>query len=410
MRQPVDGEVRLPGSKSLTNRWLVLAALGERTVRIRGALRSRDTALMVTGLRQLGTAVDDAGDEWVVRPTALRGPADIDCGLAGTVMRFLLPVAALAQGAVRLDGDERARARPLGRLTRALRELGAQVDGDALPLRVHGQGRLDGGHVRLDASASSQLLSALLLAAPRYARGVEVALAGAVPSEPHVAMTVACLRAAGAVVDDDVPGRYAVAPGPLHLADVTVEPDLSNAAPFLAAALVTGGRVRVPYWPATTDQAGDALRGLLTRMGGEVVRVGDGLEVRGTGRVLGLDADLGAVGELLPVVAALAALADTPSTLTGVAHVRHHETDRLAALTRELSAVGSRVEELPDGLRIQPAPLRAAALRAYADHRMATAAAVIGLRVPGVSVDDVGCTAKTLPDFVGMWHGLVGER
>jgi 3-phosphoshikimate 1-carboxyvinyltransferase len=398
----------VPGSKSLTNRWLVLAALADDPSELHGALRSRDTELMAAALRALGVDVQSTADGWRVTPRPLRGPAEVDCGLAGTVMRFVPPVAALSSGDVRIDGDPRARERPLAGLTLALRELGAQVEGDALPILVRGYGELPGGHVRVDASESSQLISGLLLAAPRSSHGVTVTAEGRrVPSRPHLDMTVECLRRAGAQVEEPEPGTWSVAPGPLSLGAVEVEPDLSNAGPFLAAALVTGGTVTVPRWPRTTTQAGDALRGLLSAMGAEVTLDVDGLTVSGTGAVHGIDADLGDVGELVPTVVAVAALAETPSRITGVGHLRGHETDRLAALVSELRRLGGDAEELEDGIAVRPAPLHGAELETYADHRMATAAALIGLRVPDVVVRDVGTTAKTLPDFTRMWAEML---
>ncbi|MDX6274729.1 MAG: 3-phosphoshikimate 1-carboxyvinyltransferase [Frankiales bacterium] len=405
---PIDARVTLPGSKSLTNRWLLLAALAGSPTLLSGALRSRDTELMVGALRALGCAVDENADGWLVQPAELRGPAKIDCGLAGTVMRFLPPVAALTQGDVRLDGDPAARRRPLAPLTGALRALGAQVEGDALPLTVRGQGGLAGGAVALDASASSQLISALLLAAPRFDSGVTVVnTAPAQPSLPHLQMTVECLRRAGAQVDDSTPNRWSVAAGPLHLGTVDVEPDLSNAAPFLAAALVTGGSVTVPGWPESTTQAGAALPALLEAMGAAVTLDAAGLTVTGTGTVLGLEADLHEVGELVPVLVAVAALAEGPSRITGVAHLRGHETDRLAALVTELRRLGGDAEELPDGIAVRPRPLHGAVVDTYDDHRIAMAAAVLGLRVPGLFVRDVETTAKTLPRFVAMWEQML---
>lgn len=409
--RPLDATVEVPGSKSLTNRWLVLGALSERPVTLRGVLRSRDTDLMLTGLRALGTHVTDSDDLVELSPQPLRGPAVVDCGLAGTVMRFLPPLAALADGQVQLVGDRRASERPLAELCQALRALGANVDGDALPLTVHGRARVRGGQVSLDASASSQLVSGLLLAAARFDEGLTVThRGGPLPSRPHVAMTVACLRTAGAVVDDSIPGTWRVEPGPIQLPDLQIEPDLSNAGPFLAAALVTAGQVTIPGWPSETTQAGDALRALLTAMGAEETLDDDGLTLRGSGRVLGLEADLGDVGELVPTIAAIAALAQTPSRLTGVAHLRGHETDRLAALSTELRRLGGDVDELPDGLVIRPRALHGGLVQTYGDHRMATAAAILGLRVPGVEVVDVATTAKTMPGFVDLWERMLGAE
>jgi 3-phosphoshikimate 1-carboxyvinyltransferase len=419
---PVDAVVALPGSKSLTNRYLVLAALASDRSRLRAPLRSRDTLLMASALQGLGVRVDDvppegdpvpgAVDDWVVTPPeVLGGAARIDCGLAGTVMRFLPAVAALADGPVVLDGDPQARLRPMSPMIDALRGLGVAVDDDGsghLPLTVHGRGRVRGGSVTMDASASSQFISALLLAGARYDEGVTVHHDGKpVPSEPHILMTVETLRDAGAIVDDSEPDTWRVEPSEINALDVSVEPDLSNAGPFVAAALVAGGTVRVPGWPQHTTQAGDLLREILDSMGADVRLDRTGLTVSGTGELVGIEIDLHDAAELTPTVAALAALASTPSWIRGVAHIRGHETDRLAALTAELSALGGSVVETEDGLRIAPAALRGGRFRTYHDHRMATAGAVLGLRVPGILVEDVATTAKTLPDFVGLWQAML---
>jgi 3-phosphoshikimate 1-carboxyvinyltransferase len=419
--RPVDATVTLPGSKSLTNRYLVLAALAQEPSRLRAPLRSRDTLLMAQALRALGTSVEDApgtsafGDDWLVTPGDLRGPAEVDCGLAGTVMRFLPPVAALARGDVRFDGDPHARTRPMRPVVEALRDLGVAVDDEGrgtLPFTVRGRGSVEGGTVRIDASASSQFVSALLLVGARFDKGLLVEHHGPpIPSAPHVVMTVEALRDVGVVVDDQVDGLAAawrVEPGSVGALDVQVEPDLSNAAPFLAAAAVTAGRVRVAGWPQYTTQAGDALRDLLDQMGCEVSLDRDGLTVHGTGELYGLDADLSGAGELTPVVAALAALADSPSHLRGVAHIRGHETDRLAALAREINGLGGDVTETADGLVVRPRALHGGVFATYADHRMATAGAVLGLRVPGVLVEDIGTTAKTLPGFPDLWTAMLG--
>lgn len=414
--RPVDATVTLPGSKSLTNRYLVIAALAAQPSRLRAPLRSRDTLLMADALRALGAGIEDVpgaspfGEDWLVTPAPLHG-GSVDCGLAGTVMRFLPPVAALAAGDVRFDGDPRARERPMSAVLEALRALGVRVTDDGrggLPFTVHGTGAVTGGEVAIDATDSSQFVSGLLLAAARFERGLTVRHTGApIPSRPHVSMTVEALRDVGVVVDDVEPDTWRVEPGEIGGLDVQVEPDLSNATPFLAAAAVTEGRVTVPGWPQWTTQAGDAIRDLLDSMGAEVTLERDGLTVRGTGELYGVDADLHDAGELTPTVAALAALADTPSRLSGVAHLRGHETDRLAALAREISGLGGDVTETADGLVIRPAPLHAGVFHTYGDHRLATAGAVIGLRVPGVQVEDVGTTAKTLPDFPGMWSRML---
>jgi 3-phosphoshikimate 1-carboxyvinyltransferase len=410
---PVDAVVALPGSKSLTARALVLAALADGPGRLVRPLRARDTDLMAAALRALGVGVDDDGSpthpDWVVTPGPLRGPAEVDAGLAGTVLRFLPPVAALADGPVRVDGDPRLHERPNAGLIAALRDLGVQVDDGGrgrAPFTVHGTGRVRGGAVTVDASESSQIVSGLLLAAARFDEGVDLALAGGVPSMPHVEMTVESLRERGVDVVRTERG-WRVAPGPVAARDEVLEPDLSNAAPFLAAALVTGGRVTVRDWPAETTQPGGRLDALLGAMGADVERTDEGLRVTGTGTIHPLVADLGEVGELTPVLAALCALADGTSRLTGVGHLRGHETDRLQALDEVLTAVGARVEQLPDGLVIEPGPHRAARLDSYADHRMVHAAAVLGLAVEGVEVRDPGAVSKTLPDFVARWDGML---
>jgi 3-phosphoshikimate 1-carboxyvinyltransferase len=367
---------------------------------------------MAKALTSLGAAVDTGGDDWSVTPGHLQGPAIVDCGLAGTVMRFVPPVAALATGPVAFDGDEHARNRPMGEILRALADLGVDIDDEgrgALPFTVRGTGAVRGGVVTLDASASSQFVSALLLSGARYDEGVDVRHHGkAVPSLPHVEMTVAALREHGVEVDDRERDRWVVSPGAVRAREVTIEPDLSNAAPFLAAAAVTGGTVTVAGWPEATTQAGDALRDILEQMGAQVVRGPDGLTVTGTGPLRGVDLDLHDVGELTPAVAALCALAASPSVLRGVEHVRGHETDRLTALATELNRLGGDVRERADGLELRPAPLHGGAFATYADHRMAHAAVVLGLAVPGVLVADVGTTAKTFPDFPHAWSLLVG--
>jgi 3-phosphoshikimate 1-carboxyvinyltransferase len=395
----------------MTARALVLAAVSDGPSTLRHPLRARDTELMAAGLRAMGTQVTTNNDErWLVRPRPLAGPAHVDVGLSGTVMRFLPAVAGLADGTVTFDGDPYARARPLGPLVGALRAAGVAIEGDGLPITVRGTGRVAGGTVTLDASASSQFVSGLLLAAAGFAAGVTVRHEGPpVPSAPHLRMTVDMLRAAGAGVDDATPDVWTVEPGRLSGRGWDIEPDLSGAAPFLAAAMVAGGSVTVPGWPVATTQPGDRLRELLTAMGGQCTVTTDGLTVRGTGGVHGLDADLSEVSELTMVLAALAVLADSPSRFTGIAHIRGHETDRLGALARELTALGADVAELPDGLAIKPGRLHGGTFQTYDDHRMAHAAAVLGLVVPGLVLSDVACSAKTMPDFPDRWRSMVGE-
>jgi 3-phosphoshikimate 1-carboxyvinyltransferase len=406
---PVDAVVTLPGSKSLTARALILAALADGPSRLVRPLRARDTELMAAALRALGTGMTDDGDDLVVTPGPLRGPAEVDAGLAGTILRFLPPVAALADGPVRIDGDARLHERPNAGLIAALRDLDVDIDDGGrgrAPFTVQGRGGVRGGAVTVDASESSQIVSGLLLAAARFDEGLDLVLAGGVPSMPHVEMTVTTLREHG--VDATATARgWRVASGPIAALDRVVEPDLSNAAPFLAAALVTGGQVTVRDWPAVTTQPGAHLDRLLTAMGASVVRTDDGLQVAGGGVVRPLVAELGEVGELTPVLAALCALAEGTSRLTGIGHLRGHETDRLQALDEVLSAVGATVEQLPDGLVITPGSRRPALVDSYADHRMVMAAAVLGLAIDGVRVADPGAVSKTLPDFRQRWSGLL---
>lgn len=416
---PLHATVALPGSKSLTNRALILAALADGPSVVRRALRSRDTLLMAQALTSVGATVDTSGVDWLVTPLDGSVPGDraaVDCGLAGTVMRFVPPVAGLVRGEVAFDGDPHMRNRPIGEVLTALAGLGIAIDSSvgtpgSLPFTIVGTGAVPGGTVVIDASASSQFVSALLLAGARFDAGVDVRHDGKpIPSLPHIEMTIAMLRDRGVDVDDSDANRWAVAPSPIAAHDEAIEPDLSNAAPFLALAAVSGGSVTVRDWPRSTTQAGDALRDLLARMGCRVAFGDDGLTVTGpeggASGLLGLEADLHDVGELAPAIAALCALASTPSHLTGIAHIRGHETDRLAALAAELGALGAAVVEHPDGLSIKPAPLSGGVFHTYADHRMAHAGVIIGAAVPGVLVENVATTSKTFPDFAAFWSGL----
>ncbi len=423
---PVHATVTVPGSKSQTNRALVLAALAaaqglgspRATSTISGALRSRDTDLMIGALRALGLRVDGDGTELTVSGRiAPDADARVDCGLAGTVLRFVPPLAALADVPVTFDGDEQARARPIAPLLDALRGLGVPVDGSGLPFQVHGSGSVAGGTVGIDASASSQFVSGLLLGGASFTEGLTVQHTGAtLPSAPHIAMTVAMLRQAGVDVEDSTANRWQVRPGAVAARHWDVEPDLTNAAAFLAAAVVTGGTVRITGWPETSVQPADDILDVLRKLNAVVTHADSILEVSGPTSYDGFDVDLRAVGELTPSVAALAALA-TPgsvSRLSGVAHLRGHETDRLAALSAEINGLGGNCAETPDGLVITATPLKAGTWRAYADHRMAMAGAIVGLRVAGVTVDDIGATTKTLPEFPQLWacmlEGSGGSR
>jgi 3-phosphoshikimate 1-carboxyvinyltransferase len=420
LSRPVDADISVPGSKSLTNRYLVLAALADGPCLIRRPLHSRDSALMVAALRALGAVVEevpgdgDFGPDLRVTPLPAGGgdprPRAVDCGLAGTVMRFVPPLAGLVAGTTTFDGDPHARRRPMGSIVAALRGLGVPVDdggSGSLPFAVRGEGDVRGGHLVIDASASSQFVSALLLVGARFTEGLHLEHVGKpVPSLDHVRMTVETLRSLGVAVDDSVPNHWRVSPGPIAAFDVAVEPDLSNAGPFLAAAVVTGGTVRVRNWPEDTTQVGDEWRRILPLMGATAVLDGDVLTVTGGASITG--GTFADTSELAPTVAALCALAETPSVLTGIAHLRGHETDRLAALVAEINGLGGDAEETADGLMIRPAPLHGGVFRTYDDHRMATAGAIIGLAVDGVEVENIGTTAKTMPEFPELWAAVTG--
>ncbi len=402
--------IEVPGSKSMTNRALVLAALAGGRSTLSGWLKARDTTLMIEGLRALGAHISEEPEHLVVQAGPLRS-GRVECGLAGTVMRFLPPVAAMAPGDVEFTGDPQASARPLTPMLQALRDLGARITGDQLPFTVHGTGSLRGGTVTLDASASSQFVSGLLLSAAAMQRGLLMRHAGPpLPSAPHIEMTMAMLAEVGIPVlaEGD---QWEVAPGPIAAHAWVIEPDLSNAGPFLAAAVATGSRVTIAKWPKHTTQAGDYWRHFLSDLGAGVVLDDAGLHVEGPNGHEGFTVDLRAVGELTPTIAALAALADSPSTITGIGHLRGHETDRLRAIATELRKVGVKVVEQEDGLTINPAGRVSAsgvAMQTYADHRMATMAAILALRIEGLRVEDPQTTTKTMPDFVGQWEAMLG--
>ena len=415
---PVHATVTVPGSKSQTNRALVLAALAvpQGSSTVSGALRSRDTELMIGALQALGISVEPQSGrhtELTISGTLAPRPGlRIDCGLAGTVLRFVPPLAALSTESVTFDGDEQARSRPIAPLLDGLRGLGVSVEADSLPFAVHGGGAVRGGTVEIDASGSSQFVSGLLLSGAAFTEGLTILHSGeSVPSAPHVAMTVSMLRDAGVAVDDSQPNRWQVAPGPISTRHWIIEPDLSNAVPFLAAAVVSGGTVRVTGWPPVSTQPAEAILSILKDLGSVARQRSSHLEVQGAAGYVGIDVDLHDVGELAPSVAALAALADpgSVSQLRGIAHLRGHETDRLAALRTELNRLGGQCDETPDGLTITAQPLHAGVWRSYADHRMATAGAIVGLRVPGVEVEDIGTTAKTLPDFPQLWAAMLAD-
>ena len=374
---------------------------------------------MIESLKNLGTQINasERSDLVIVTPTTDIGSAapiktSIDCGLAGTVMRFVPPMAALFAGEITFDGDESARKRPMRTTIDSLRALGVSVedsDTGSLPFTISSSGEIAGGYLEIDASASSQFVSGLLLAAPRFTKGLELRHTGKdLPSLPHIEMTLECLRQRGVKVSHPEETLWVVEPGPIQGGEIAIEPDLSNAGPFLAAALVLGGSVTIRNWPESTTQVGKHFVEILTQMGASFERVGADLVVTGTGNIKGIDIDLSIGGELAPVIIALAVLADSPSRITGIAHLRGHETDRLAALTTEINSIGGKATELEDGIAIEPSSaLHSGTWHTYEDHRMATAGAIIGLRVPGITIEDVSVVSKTMPDFVALWNGLL---
>ena len=447
--------VHIPGSKSLTNRYLLLAALADSPSYLRAPLRSRDSALMIEALRQLGAGIElvptdsPFGPDVKVTPLNFAQPGSaqavsIECGLAGTVMRFVPALAALLPGEFAFDGDPHARQRPMGPVLEGLRQLGVQVECEqgenALPfvLRSPGLASAEGVSeapvVRIDASTSSQFVSALLLMAPRLPQGMVLVHEGSsVPSIPHIQMTVEALRQMGIEVQEHYPNqgneaeggeyRWTVHPGSFPGFEMTIEPDLSNAGPFLAAAVVTGESVTIPHWPepaadssAGTTQVGDMWRELLPALGAQVRYAEGRLTVTGPAQLPEGDFsfDLSAGGELAPTMAAACAFVKGRVELTGIAHLRGHETDRLAALAAEINRLGGTAHDTADSLVIEapiPATAEAAQVLAhtYDDHRMATFAAIIGLRRPNVVVQNVATVAKTMPEFTAMWEDMLAQ-
>lgn len=415
-QSPLDATVVLPGSKSLMARELVLAAMANSPSLIQLPLVSRDSQLMIEALEALGTRIETAEDTLLVTPAPeLLGSTSISCGLAGTVMRFIPALACLALGPTVFDGDSYARKRPMRGVIEALRDLGADIADEgrgALPFTVHGNGSLKGGYVEIDSSESSQFVSALLLAGSQFEEGVHVKHIGeSLPSIPHIEMTIECLRLRGVKVTKPAIGEWQVEPGAISGRNLVLESDLSNAAPFLAAALVTGGKVTVPNWPNETTQVGDKLRDFLPKFGAEVTFSNGNLTVTSDGHISANDLHMSEAGELAPTMIGLAALADGPSTITGIGHIRHHETDRIAALANECRKIGCEVEELDDGLRIVPPNKYVASdWNSYDDHRMATTGALVGLRVPGTQIINIESTSKTMPRFTEMWNQMLGVQ
>ncbi|MGI6877746.1 3-phosphoshikimate 1-carboxyvinyltransferase [Microbacterium sp. gxy059] len=417
---PLAAAISVPGSKSLTNRELILAALADGPSLIEHPLHSQDSYRMGDALRTLGVEVNRVDgssafgqDVEIVPPRRLRGGGVVDSGQAGTVMRFVAPLLGLADGEVRMTADENALHRPMSTMIKALRDLGVDIDDGgswSLPFTVHGRGQIRGGELEIDASASSQFVSGLLLAAPRFDVGLHLKHTGpTLPSLPHIEMTVDALAHRGVHVERPSDREWIVPATTPRGKAIRIEPDLSNAAPFLAAAMVAGGSVTIPSWPARSTQPGAQLTEILSLLGARVTRRGGAVTVTGGDTIHGVALDLSAVSELTPTLVGVALFADSPSTFTGIGHIRRHETDRIAALVNDIRALGGEAEELPDGIRVVPRPLSAGEWKAHHDHRIATTGALVGLRVPGVVIDEIGTTAKTMPQFAWLWQRMLDE-
>jgi 3-phosphoshikimate 1-carboxyvinyltransferase len=401
----VDADVQIPGSKSLTNRALVLASLADGTSTLGGALVADDTEAMAAAMTQLGAVVDLRSDRCTVTGFGGRlrpGPIDIDARLSGTTARFVLPVLTLGDGPYLLDGAQPLRDRPMGPSIEALRRLGAQVDDSDrpghLPVVVRA-GTLQGDGVGVDGVLSSQFTSGLLLAAAAMPDGLAVDLLGPVVSRPYLEMTLAVLRAFGVDAGSDGERRLWVRPGGLQPTDYRIEPDASAASYFLAAAAICGGRVRVGDLGSASLQGDARFAELLERMGAEVHQGPHVTEVRGTGHLRGIDADLTDLPDMAQTLAAVAVFADGPTRVRGVEVIRGHETDRIAAVVTELGRCGIEADEHDDGFTVHPGTPRPARIETYRDHRMAMSFSLLGLRVPGIEIVDPGCVAKTFPDF-----------
>jgi 3-phosphoshikimate 1-carboxyvinyltransferase len=413
LSRPPRATVRVPGSKSITNRALVLAALASRDGdgELRGALRSEDTEVMVEALRALGFGVEPEWDAAVVRlrrSGAARvipaDAADLFTANSGTSMRFLTALVALGPGRYRLDGVSRMRERPIEDLLAALRQLGVTAESERgngrPPVLIRSDG-LRGGRVAVRGDVSSQFLSGLLLAAP-YAQGdLTIEVQGPLVSRPYVDLTTGMMRQFGVRLDDDAPSVFHVPGGQSYCAQAyQVEPDASAASYFWGAAAVTGGEIAVAGLTPRSRQGDVRFVQVLERMGCSVQsQEGTGFLVVRGGPLRGVDEDMNDISDTVMTLAAVACFAQGPTTIRNVAHIRHKETDRLAALAAELRRLGAEVVERPDGLTIRPRPLRGAAVDTYNDHRMAMSLALVGLRVPGVVINHPACVAKTYPHF-----------
>ncbi len=404
---PFDASLRVPGSKSITNRALLVAGLAEGTSTLTGVLDADDTRAMAAAIESFGATVDadwDAGVATIVGigSAAIAGPLTLQANQSGTTGRFLLAIAATGTGAITVDGDEQLRGRPIGDLADALVSLGARVETpsatQSLPAVVHADG-LSGGEVSLPGNISSQFASALLMAAPRMAEGLSIRLTGELVSTPYLDMTVAVMRAFGAEVQEVSGQGFVVAPGTYVACDYAIEPDASTASYFLAAAAITGSTIRLEGLSSASLQGDMEFAEVLAQMGSTIRHHGDSIELTGPSRLIGVDADMRDFSDTVPTLAAVAAFASTPTTIRGVGFIRHKESDRIAGTVAELQRLGIDATETDDGMVIVPGPLQPTVVQTYDDHRMAMAFSVLGLRNPGTRIADPDCVAKTFPKF-----------
>jgi 3-phosphoshikimate 1-carboxyvinyltransferase len=415
---PVDAVVRVPGSKSITNRALACAALAQGESELHGALEADDTLAMVDGLVALGVEVLPHWQDALVdvQGCAGRPPAQlalVDARLSGTTSRFLLPIAGLGTGTTRVDGDHGLRARPMGDVVGAIRALGGvatEIGAPGhLPIQIHG-GPLAGGRVELPGDTSSQFLSGLLLAGPAMRTGLEVRVTTELVSRPYVDMTIAVMAAFGAHVDQPSPDRWVVEPGSYWGTTYHIEPDASSASYAFAAAAIVGGSVTIEGLGTDSLQGDLAFVDLLERMGAEVSRATDRTTVRGTGRLRGIDADLSQLSDVAQTLAVVAAFADGPTRVTGIGFIRGKETDRVGNVVAELRRARIDAEEQRDGYVIRPGRVYPATFDSHGDHRMAMAFALLGLRAEGIRIADPTCVAKTSPGYWAMLEQLRGGR
>ncbi len=408
----INSTLEIPGSKSATNRAFVLAALGDKNSIITNPLFARDTNLMLEALEKLGCNVVKKSNSVEISPMKKdHSEISIDVGLAGTVMRFVPPLAALSSGTSHFDGDERARNRPMKTLIESLKKLNVKVIDNhqgKLPFSIISDGQITGGEIEIDASESSQFISALMLVGAKFKNGLTIKHVGQnLPSLPHIEMTIEMLKEVGVKTNQINATTWRIDNQNIYSKNWLVEPDLSNAGPFLAAAMVTKGEIKINDWPLQTTQAGNSWIEILSLMGANIQLNSKQLILKNESDIKGINYNLNNVGELTPVLVAISLFANSKSEFTGISHLRGHETDRLAALVENITAIGGDAKETEDGLIINPKQLHGGVWKAFDDHRMATAGAVIGLKVKDIYVDDISTTSKTLPNFENLWNKMV---